>query len=390
MIINFERTNMKRNFLYIVCAFLAALATSCSNDRGDVLAANGDCMVEAFALDNVNGVIDAAGRSIAITVPTDYDASAMKVTALQLSEGATCNIQLGAVLNMDAAKVLHVVNGGVFMDWTVIVRHEKIAIKPAALFLGLAYSASELDPEAKTACEWMLENVDNSYYASFDDIKEGLVDLSECKLMWWHWHDDHVVDGHDGFLAKGTAAMAVKNQLKAFRDNGGAFLLTRYATHLPTFIGVTGTDEWTVPNNCFGDPEPNSWNCGGVWAFNIYAGQANHPVWKNLVNDGFDGKVPCTNDGYFVSNSTAQYHIGWDGWETFDAWGERTGGHILGATDDAVVAWEYPATASKGGIVCIGYGGYDWYSPTFGAGYTEHYHQNIEIMTKNAIDYLMD
>lgn len=43
------------------------------------------------------------------------------------------------------------------------------------------YYAEEAD-----ACNWMLQNVPNSLYVSFDAIKNGSVDLSECKLMWWH------------------------------------------------------------------------------------------------------------------------------------------------------------------------------------------------------------
>ena len=48
-----------------------------------------------------------------------------------------------------------------------------------------------------------------------------------------------------------------------------------------------------------------------------------------------------------------------------------------------------PAKDGKGGIICIGSGCYDWYSYTFEAGYTEKYHKNIEIITKNAFNHLM-
>ena len=382
---------MKTKILFLTCIVCALVAFVACSDDAETFDLSGDCLVEKIVLDEYEGVIDHASRTITVTVPEIYEKDAMKVTKLRLSEHATCDIHEGDVLNMEAAVVLHVVNGDVFMDWTVIVRNYKPAIKPAALFVGSAYSKDELDMEAQTACEWMLANVPNAFYASFDDIANGTADLSECKLIWWHWHDDRRVDGHDDFLAKGTDALKVKNQLKAFLDNGGAMLLTRYATHLPTFIGVTGDDEWTMPNNCLGDPEMNSVDCGGAWAFDIYAGQEAHPMWEGLVNDGFEGKVPLTDAGYFVSNSVAQYHIGsdWGGYANYEAWVDRTGGNILGVGGDlAIVAWEYPASDGRGGIVCIGYGGYDWYSYKYGTSYSEHYHKNVEIITKNAIDYL--
>ena len=87
----------------------------------------------------------------------------------------------------------------------------------------------------------------------------------------------------------------------------------------------------------------------------------------------------------------AQYHIGgdWGGYDNYDAWLTRTDGVILGVGGDkAIVAWEYPAKGSRGGILCIGSGCFDWYSYTFGSGYVENYHKNIAIMTTNAINHL--
>ena len=169
-------------------------------------------------------------------------------------------------------------------------------------------------------------------------------------------------------------------------------LLTRYATNLPSFIGVTGDDEWTTPNNCWGQNEDGAELCGGPWSFRIWDGQNGHPLWQNLVAGDNPQEVYCTDAGYHITNSTAQYHIGadWGGYNDHAAWEARTGGKILGVGGDgAVVAWEYPAHDGKGGIICIGSGCYDWYSYTYEPGYTEKFHKNIEIMTQNAFNHLM-
>jgi hypothetical protein len=250
---------------------------------------------------------------------------------------------------------------------------------------------SELDPEAKAACEWMLGNVANSLYASFADLRAGTLDLSDCKVIWWHWHVDGGVDGHDVFVAKATDALDTKNELRAFYENGGALFLTRYATNLPSFIGVTGDDEWTTPNNCWGQNEDAAELCGGPWSFRIFDGQNDHPMWQNLIQGDNPQEVYCTDAGYHITNSTAQYHIGtdWGGYDDHAAWEARTGGKVLGVGGDgAVVAWEYPAHDGKGGVICIGSGCYDWYSYTLEPGYQENYHKNIATMTKNAINYL--
>ncbi len=458
------------NIIGVICMVCGLAA--CSDDNVSDLQLGGDCLVEAFALDNYEGNIDLASRSIVVRLPEVYQTSAMKVTQLTLSNGSACNVQQGETLNMDAAKVLHVTNGDVFLDWTVSVLHDEARItqfvindiymgtidqdsktitvyvpasigltnlvptitysanatitpasgvaqdfsqpvtykvtnnsaesiytvkviaidKPSALFIGSTPTMNDLDPEAKTACEWMLGNVPNSLYASFADIEAGTVDLSECKVIWWHYHVDGGVDGHDVFAAKATDALAAKNQLRSFYENGGAFFLTRYATNLPSFIGVTGDDEWTTPNNCWGQNEDGAELCGGPWSFRIFDGKNDHPLWQNLIAGDNPNEVYCTDAGYHITNSTAQYHIGtdWGGYDNHDAWEARTGGKILGVGGDgAVVAWEYPAQAGKGGIICIGSGCYDWYSYTFEAGYSENFHRNIAIITQNAFNYLM-
>ena len=456
------------NIIGVVC--LLCGFTACSDNVSD-MQISGDCMIEALVLDNYQGNIDLAKRSIVVRLPEIYETSAMTVTKLTLSDGAVCDVRQGEAINMDAAKVLRVTNGDTFLDWTVSVLHDEARItsftindiytgsidqtaktitvyvpasvditalaptivysqnatvtpgsnvpqdftqpvtytvknnsaestytvtviaidKPSALFVGSASSMNELDAEARTACQWMLGNVPNSLYASFADLRAGTLDLSECKIIWWHWHVDGGVDGHDVFVAKATDALETKNELRAFYENGGSMLLTRYATYLPSFIGTTGDDEWTTPNNCWGQNEDVAELCRDPWSFRIFDGQNGHPLWQNLIAGKNANEVYCTDAGYHITNSTAQYHIGtdWGGYDNHAAWEAHTGGKILGVGGDgAVVAWEYPATGGKGGIICIGSGCYDWYSYTFEAGYTGNFHKNIATITQNAINYL--
>ena len=439
---------MNTKIINIFCALCIVCGLwSCSDDNVSDLQLSGDCMVESIALDN-------------------YE------TKLSISDGASCNVKQGETLNLDAAKVLKVKNGDVFLNWTLSVLHDEARItsfvindiyqgtidqtaktitvyvpgsigltslvptivysqnasitpasgvaqdftnpvtytvknnsaeatytvkviaidKPKALFIGEPSSMNDLDPEAKAACQWMLGNVPGTLYASFADVEANTVDLSECKVIWWHYHFNGGVDGHDQFVAKAPYALSAVNQLRKYYENGGAFFLTRYATNLPSFIGATGDDEWTTPNNCWGQDEDGAELCGGPWSFRIFDGMNNHPMWQGLVQGDNPQEVYCTDAGYHITNSTAQYHIGtdWGGYDNHAAWETRTGGKILGVGGDgAVVAWEYPAKDGKGGIICIGSGCYDWYSYTYEPGYTEKFHKNIEIMTQNAFNHLM-
>ena len=464
---------MNTKIINIFCALCIVCGLwSCSDDNVSDLQLSGDCMVESIALDNYEGTINLASRSIVVRLPEVYKTSAMQVTKLSISDGASCNVKQGETLNLDAAKVLKVKNGDVFLNWTLSVLHDEARItsfvindiyqgtidqtaktitvyvpgsigltslvptivysqnasitpatgvaqdftnpvtytvknnsaeatytvkviaidKPKALFIGEPSSMNDLDPEAKAACQWMLGNVPGTLYASFADVEANTVDLSECKVIWWHYHFNGGVDGHDQFVAKAPYALSAVNQLRKYYENGGAFFLTRYATNLPSFIGATGDDEWTTPNNCWGQDEDGAELCGGPWSFRIFDGMNNHPMWQGLVQGDNPQEVYCTDAGYHITNSTAQYHIGtdWGGYDNHAAWETRTGGKILGVGGDgAVVAWEYPAKDGKGGIICIGSGCYDWYSYTYEPGYTEKFHKNIEIMTQNAFNHLM-
>ena len=347
-----------------------------------------EARITDFVINDIyRGVIDQETMKIVVYVPASLDITQL-VPTITYSANATITPSSGVPQDFSKPVTYTVTNNSAKGVYTVTVIPLS---KPKALFLGSAATLNELDPEAKAACQWMLSNVPGTLYASFADLRANTLDLSECEIMWWHWHVDGGVDGHDNFVAKGADAMNTLNELRQFYENGGALLLTRYATNIPSFIGVTGDDEWTTPNNCWGQDEDKAELCNAPWTFRKFEGQEGHAIYSDLVAGDNPNEVYCTDNGYHITNSTAQYHIGidWGDYPHHDAWVNRTGGKILGVGGDgAIVLWEYPAREGKGGIICIGSGCYDWYSYTYEAGYTEKYHKNIEIMTKNAINYL--
>lgn len=456
---------MKR-ILYLLMAILAF--TACSENNVSDLNLNGGCSVTELTLDNYSGIIDKTARTITVRVPETYDITQMKITTLNLSDGAKSNVALGDLLNLSAPQALRVSNGDVYLDWTVKAQRDEAKItsfkindtyigtinedsktimvyipaslditsltpvitysanaaispasgiatdfthpvtytvsnntanstytvtvrqidKPQALYVGLAQSMDELNIEEKTACNWMLQNIPNSLYASFADIKNGSIDLSDCKVIWWHFHKDGGVDGKSAFEKAAPEALDALPQLKDFYKNGGSFLFTRYATNMPGELGIAKNGG--VPNNCWGQVEADAETCGGAWDFKM-TGHTDHALYQNLVKGDDSNSVYTTDANYRITNSTAQWHIGtdWGGYADYAAWREATGGIDLGyGGDGAIVVWEFPAEGTSGKTLCIGSGCYDWYSVN--ENYTEKYHKNIAIMTQNAFDYLMN
>ena len=459
---------MKRIYSFLLAFVLMAVGmTSCNDSNTSDMRLDGDCLVSAFSMDDYEGKIDLTARTITVNVPETYDVSAMKITALSLSDGAESNLKVGDSINMTTPHVCHVTNGDVYLDWTIqVVRDEALITsfvindtytgvidqdtktisvyvpenldlttlipsvelsdgatiepavgvatdftnpvtytvtnntaknsytvtvtaigKPSALYVGLASSMDQLNPEEQAACDWMLKNISNSLYVSFDDIINGSVDLSECKVIWWHFHKDGGVDGKANFESAAPAALDALVKLKEYYNNGGNFLFTRYATYMPAELGAMKNDG--VPNNCWGQNEDEAETVESPWSFFI-TGHTSHALYQNLVMKSGESNAVYTCDaGYRITNSTAQWHIGsdWGGYADYETWRNETGAVDLGyGGDGAIVVWEIPQSGSNGDILCIGSGCYDWYSID---DVTELYHANVANLTLNAFNYLM-
>lgn len=342
-----------------------------------------EAKITSFKINDIYvGTINEDSKTIMVYVPATLNIKSLTPT-VTYSENASISPASGIVTDFTNPVTYTVSNNTASSTYTVTVQQIN---KPQALYVGLAQNMAELNPEEQTACKWMLENIPNSLYASFTDLKNGSIDLSECKVIWWHFHKDGGVDGKDAFEKAAPEALEAIPQLKDFYKNGGSFLFTRYATNMPGELGIAKNGG--VPNNCWGQVEADAETCGGPWDFKM-TGHTDHALYQNLGKGDDDNCVYTTDKDYRITNSTAQWHIGsdWGGYADYAAWREATGGIDLGyGGDGAIVVWEFPAEGTSGKTLCIGSGSYDWYSVN--ENYTEKFHKNIAIMTANAFNYL--
>lgn len=462
------KTTINKFNSFIGGMMLALLFVGCDNDNTSDLLLEGDAWLETFQLDEYKGAIDNTNKTIVVGVPETYNTTAMKVTAIETSEGAEASMKVGDIINFSFPKTLTVTNGNAFFDYTVTVKHDEARItsfklngtytgvinqenhsilvrvptsvditqmvptietstgaitqpasgesvdfstpveftvtyqtaqsvytvnviqsdSPQAVYVGLASSLDELNPEEKEAATWMVGNIPNAQYVSFDDIRSERIDLSQCKVMWWHLHIDGGIDTMDKFNTAAPQALQALAKIKEFYTSGGNLLLTRYATYYASLLGAT--KDAKNPNNCWGQAEETGEMTTSPWSFYI-DGNETHPLYNELAAtiDGKKGIYTC-DAGYRITNSTAQWHLGtdWGEYPTLADWRTKHGGKDLGyGGDGAVVVWEYPAQGTNGGIVCIGSGCYDWYS--YGTDMSsDQYHGNVAKLTQNAINYL--
>lgn len=330
--------------------------------------------------DTYSGIIDQENRNISVRVPTTTDVTNL-IPTITTSEGAIVTPASGQAIDFTNPVDFIVSYNTASAVYTVTVIPSDA---PDAVYVGLAAQMDDLNAEENAAATWMLGNIPNSQYISFTDVQAGRVDLSKCKLMWWHLHIDGGINNMEKFENAAPAAVDALVQMKELYNNGMNLLLTRYATFYAAKLGAT--KDGNVPNNCWGDAEEDGEIVGGAWNFFIQ-GHTEHPIYQGISQDD---KVYTFDTGYRTTNSTAQWHIGsdWGGYADNETWRSNHGGTDLGyGSDGAIVVWEYPSEGTEGGIVCIGSGCYDWYS--YGVDVSgDQYHGNVAKMTENAIDYL--
>ena len=142
--------------------------------------------ITSFKANGYIGVINEQNRTITVRVPTTADVTAM-TTEIVTSEGATVTPASGQVVDFTEPVEFTVTYNTATAVYTVTVVKSDA---PSAVYIGLPATIDGLGLEERAAADWMLLNVANAQYVSFEDVRTGNVDLSECKVMWWHLHID--------------------------------------------------------------------------------------------------------------------------------------------------------------------------------------------------------
>ena len=324
--------------------------------------------------------VDEATKTITAKLPASVDVTKI-IPTIEVTEDAVISPKSGVATDFSDPVTYTVTDNTASETYTVIV--EKVTA-PEVIFLGSngAQKMEDLCGEEQEACKWMLANVDNSMFVSWEELRNGAVDMSKCKLVWWHWQNqptENIGDFENG--AKNTA-MACINVLQDHYKNGGAFILSRAAINFAAELGAV--KDQLCANNCWGSSDDGGEIIGGSWDFPVK--DESCYLWEGIIG-GFPVKTLDAN--YQISNCVSQWGKWFHNDGDLNVWEEKTGCKVLAhGWDMAVTMWECPAadgTFGKGGIICFGSGCYDWYSPN---PFEENFHKNMGIITGNAINHL--
>lgn len=124
--------------IFMLAALLGAILAGCGKAEGPSLKLDGDTRIISMKFDQYAAFVDDAERIVQVAVPEVFDASAMTVTELELSDGAECSMNIGDVLNLTVPQVVTVTNGDSYQEYTILCVHD--AAKILSLKINDEYS----------------------------------------------------------------------------------------------------------------------------------------------------------------------------------------------------------------------------------------------------------
>ena len=347
---------------------------------------NDEAIMTKFVLEGVMGAINQETKTVEVSMLANSGINLASATfEVECSEDAVCNPASGMKGNFTEPFLITLTDNTAVSTYTVTV---KVIEKPSAIFVGEAENVEGLNNEEKAAAKWFTGNVPGAAYVSWKDIASANISLDDCKFVFFLRHCA-AYGNFENFKTGESGAMAAVPAMKQLWEKGVGFVLGRSAVNYAIALGAA--PENAFPNNCWGSGGDGSDLMGDEpWRFSIF--DTTHPLWQNLKKfPGAADNSICTLDkNYTICNTTSQFGgIGtWSALKNVADVEALLGGRALIGHSEEVAGWELKSKSGnygKGGIICIGSGLFDWYSPT---AYTSNYHDNLGTIMLNAYDYL--
>ena len=425
---------MKNNFLiYVKQSFIAVaiIVFGLSSCKKDDTVNPGEASIISLSVGDIKATIDENGKTITAALAPGTDLKTI-TPVIVISEGATITPASGVVTDFTNPVVYTVtdISGTVTSKYTVTFTSatlRKIAFIGAAAantdaaWLALAGTDYDLKDD-QAAAKWfeskMASSTTEVKYLSFKAVADG-ADLSQYHAIWIQY---------DGGFWGGEVAQFPKNSkfcllqdnapiaevtcddladkfilaVKNYYNAGGNIFLGNYAGSIVDEIGVVSKSDY-APNNNWGGLTVDEGATAGAWDVR-WAADVNSPLFSGITLGGglAAPSFIMLSSGSLKKNRSNQYNLDFGPWapngdadplETRTAtFKSMTGANILitNGGNNEVQMLEYPATGTKGTVISALSGTYDWYTGVDGTGASLNTAGNIETLTKNSLNYLVD
>jgi hypothetical protein len=385
---------MKKYIINVLAiTLLLVLNYSCQDDYVSNLDLDGQVTISKFSVGTTEGIINEKAKTIKVVVPDGTDITKLS-PVIVLPEGAVISPVITANMDFSVPVEFTVVNGSIYTKYTISVT-EQFYIA----FLGTAPNVNGITgDDEKAAADWFFENYDNAEYVSFDAIKNGSVDLTKYRLLWWYFDEGRNLPE----IAKDPTVLdAIKTYYK-----GGRNLL--FNSHACAYLWDLGRMENSPYGRVIGDGA--GFENGDTWAIGANVGSHNvttHPIYKgvsfNQDSDGYNW-VPVIGPGwredhnYVLENIAGSLGLGPNNNEAaYEEFTTRHNAEWLGVWAGIRDYWMVgimelkPTPIYKGKSIFIGIGGFEFNQNdqgTINPTGVNIYQSNINKITKNSIDYL--
>jgi hypothetical protein len=343
------------------------------------------------AIQNDNGVVvswtapDSAVSKITIKIGTQSVDLSPSTTSYQFNNVAPGQYTISAVTTNSSNQTSNTVY---------------LPFKVGATMVGYigAYSDSTTllstgDDDEVAAAQWLFSTYPGkSRYISFSQVKNGTVDLSQYRVIWWNYD---LISGKD--LPSIATDPTVVSNIKQYYQNGGGLLLNQYAVQYFWTLGRVSKNYFMQFDTGIGFDNPDTWGVG----VNIDKKHNNstHPIFNGItMTTQPDGRVtfPVIGPGWKENHNAVIvripefYSVPNDDERAFTSFSTDNNAAWLGEWDGigdyfmAGIVEFKPQNAFLGSGIFIGIGGIEWHQNS-GANL---YQANIQKLFKNAIDYL--
>lgn len=161
------------NIVYATLLVTFAFAIQgCDGDNTSDLELGGSTRIESIVVSGFEGVIDHLTRTVSVNVSTDVDLADLTIDRIALSEGAVCDYPAGTRFDGTVPRSIRVVNGDVFSDYTLSVRHDNVEF--LSFTLNGKYAAT-IDNVARTIQCFVPYDVDITAVQVTFTVNDGTV-----------------------------------------------------------------------------------------------------------------------------------------------------------------------------------------------------------------------
>lgn len=247
------------------------------------------------------------------------------------------------------------------------------------------------DDDEVAGAQWFFSTYPKARFITFNMIKNGY-DLSKYRVIWWNYD----IDNGTSDLPSSSVDATVVAKLTAYHKNGGNMLLSTYAIQYLWNMGRMPSNIHLSFDKGAGGQNPDVWGIG----VNIAEkhDQSGHPLYKGIaMTKQGDGRItfPVIGNGWKENHNCiiivpAIYNLNNGDENAYINFTTQNNAVWLGMWDgigDYFMTGIFelqPKDDFQGSSISIGIGGIEW---KVNSG-TNPYQSNINLLYKNAIDYL--